>query len=180
VYKGVAEDVQKPPIDVDLRKFEKREVEAELDGGNDLLSWCIRYGKLVCEQDKYWSSIVEAWRGELGLPSATVALERAQKSERLLREMASLGDYDAAVELYLAMLTQFARAHLIQHGVYPASRPELPEQLRLAGGGRLADYLFDALKTRNALVHGTRLPHKKIWRDFLASLDKASKRAIAE
>ena len=167
IYDQRAFDYQKPPIDVDLRKFESREVEPGLDAGNDLLGWCVRYGELACERGQYWSDIVAAWKGRLALPAASEALERAQKSERLLREMSSLGDDDAALELYLGMLTQLARAHLIQRGVYPASRPELPKQLRSVGETTIAKYLQDALQLRNAVMHGSAFADKKIWRRFL-------------
>lgn len=176
VYDSHPVDYRKPPIDVDLRTFDKVGVEEALRSGNDLLSWCIRYGEPVCEKDNYWSDLVALWKGKLGLPPASVALERAQKSERLLREMSSVGDDDAALEIYLAMLTQLARARLIERGIYPASRPELPKQLQAVGEGALASDLLDALKMRNALVHGLASPDKKIWQRFLQARDSKVKK----
>src|SRR2546425_581361 len=53
IYEGSAPIHPKPPIDVDLRRFERQEVEGLLKSGNDLLSWCIKFGRLVCERNQY-------------------------------------------------------------------------------------------------------------------------------
>ena len=44
-----------------------------------------------------------------------------------------------------------ARACLIRSGIYPASRPELPEQLKSVGKYRLASQLEDVLQKRREL-----------------------------
>jgi predicted nucleotidyltransferase len=167
VYEGAAPIPLAAPIDVDLRKFERQDVEQLLVNGNDLITWCIKFGRSLCEHDEYWSDLVSRWRNKVSLPSREVALERASKSEKLLRDVASLGDSDAALELYLSFLTHIARSVLIEHGVYPESRPELVSQLSQVGEERLASYLKEAIAERNAAVHGVRKPRKDIWRPFL-------------
>ena len=174
VYEGSPPNHPNPPIDVDLRKFERGEVEGLLNSGNDLLSWCIKFGLKVCERNQYWSVLVETWGNRLGLPSREVALERATKAEKLLRNIVSLGDNDAALEIYLTLLTHLARARLIHRGVYPASRPELPKQLGEIGEARLASYLKEALSERNAVVHGIRSSKKNLWQAFLDEIDLGS------
>jgi hypothetical protein len=59
-----------------------------------------------------------------------------------------MGDEDAAQEQRLVALTQEARAKLIRQGVYPASRPELPDQLRSLKENALAEKLDRALRER--------------------------------
>ena len=59
-----------------------------------------------------------------------------------------IGDEDAAQEQYITMLTQIARACLIRSDTYPASRPELPDQLKSVGEHELASQLEKALQTR--------------------------------
>lgn len=172
VYAAVAPQHGKPPIDVDLRRFKRDDVSGELRNGNDLLGWCIRYGELVCEQNHYWTDLVKEWKDKIGLPSATLALERARKSERLLKEVASVGDDEAALELYLTVLTHLGRARLIEHGIYPASRPELPAQLRDAGDAHLADLLQDALEIRNSMTHGRPMNKKKAWLEYLKAIER--------
>jgi hypothetical protein len=58
-----------------------------------------------------------------------------------------MGDLDAAHEQALSYFTHIARAELIDRGVYPASRPELPKQLRSIGDSRLAHSLEQLLHT---------------------------------
>jgi hypothetical protein len=55
-----------------------------------------------------------------------------------MRDLLQIGDADAAREQALSYLTHLARAELLEKGVYPASRPELPEQLRKIGDHHLA------------------------------------------
>ncbi len=167
IYEGSAPTPIAAPIDVDIRKFERKDVEQLLANGNDLISWCIKFGKRLCEHDQYWSELVHRWGNRVGLPSREVALERAKKSETLLRDVASRGDSDAALELYLSLLTHVARSVLVEHGSYPASRPELVGQLRQVGEDKLASYLNEAIAERNAAVHGARKARKDIWRAFL-------------
>lgn len=61
-----------------------------------------------------------------------------------------LGDADAAREQALSYLTHSARAELLEAGVYPASRPELPEQLRSIGDYLLAGRLERILEEDSA------------------------------
>jgi len=100
---------------------------------------------VICDPRGYWETLLERWRGRLPLPDARVAEERAERAERLARALLADGDEDAALEQAVAMLTQRARARLLRRGVYPASRPELPAQLREIGAGALADTLERAL-----------------------------------
>lgn len=170
IFEDSAPRFPSPPIDVDLRKYEQKEVEKLLASGNDLLSWCVKFGRVACERDRYWSQIVERWANKIRLPSVKITLERARKSEQLLREMDTLGDNDAALEIYLSLLTHIARARLIQHDIYPASRPELIGQLTQAGEMKLAAHLDNAIAERNTVAHAHRKRRSKIWRTFLSEL----------
>jgi hypothetical protein len=63
-------------------------------------------------------------------------------------EMWESGDEDAANDMILAALTQLVRMELIDLGLFPASRPELAEQLRqIRPGDSLAKALDDAMFT---------------------------------
>ena len=80
------------------------------------------------------------------MPSAADAEKRGKKSLRLARDMIDSGDDGAASDLLLAGITQFVRAALIQRGVFPASRPELPQQLRdVDPRNQLAELLDEAM-----------------------------------
>ena len=62
--------------------------------------------------------------------------------------MREVGDEDGFNELNVTYLSHRARARLATAGVHPASRPELPGQLRELGEVDLADSLEAALATR--------------------------------
>lgn len=62
--------------------------------------------------------------------------------------MREVGDEDAFNELNISYLSHRARAALAAAGIYPASRPELPGQLRELGDTALAARLDAALAKR--------------------------------
>lgn len=136
------------PIDVDIRSIAASDVDALLRSGHDLLSWSLRFGRLICERDSFWTSLVENRLPELPLPSADLAEERARKTERVYGNLLEVGDTEAAHEQLLSLLTHRAWAVLLRSGEHPASRPELPGQLRCIGESSLAEQLEASLKRR--------------------------------
>ncbi len=62
-----------------------------------------------------------------------------------------MGDEDTALELELASLSHDARAVLVEAGIFPASRPELPNQLTKIGANMLAAQVSRALDARERL-----------------------------
>ena len=131
----------KPPIEIDLRAYAAEQVDELVGGGNDLLGWAVKFGRLLFQRDRFWDNLLESWHDREPLPSADVASRRADDAFRRLSNVFELGDYDAAWEQALSYLTHLCRAELIKRQVYPASRPELPRQLRAAGCPRLAIWL---------------------------------------
>jgi hypothetical protein len=149
VYRGTHPTFGPVPLDVDVRAYDSETVNEKIAAGHDLLGWALHFGVLVCEQQAYWSRLREAWKGRIPFPSATEADERAARAARLTRELRAVGDLEAAAEQYLSWLTHDARARLIRSGVYPASRPELPGQLRDVGEYATAEMLATALADRS-------------------------------
>lgn len=117
--------------------------------GNDLLGWALRFGHLICEQDLYWTSLCREWLEKLPLPDPEVAEKRARKADAMYHKMREMGDMDAAREQLLSKLTHEARARLLSKGIYPKSRPELPEQLNDIGEHELARSLMESLTLRD-------------------------------
>ncbi len=136
------------PIDVDLRVFRSCEVEQKLNDCDDLLGWAMRFGRTMFERELYWTNLHTRWAGRLPFPSPEASVSRAYRFERFAKELVSVGDFDAALEQVIAMLTHRSRASLLRAQVYPASRPELPSQLRKIGECRLAESLERALRYR--------------------------------
>jgi hypothetical protein len=128
-----------PPMEVDVRKFDAADVRQEIRSGNDLLGWCIKFGVVLFERSGLWTKILKDYSKNLPLPSAEVARERAEVIKSRVQELLEIGDCQAALEQEISYYTHVARATLIEHGVYPASRPELPTQLRDIGEMQLAD-----------------------------------------
>jgi len=135
------------PMEVDLRTYSRVEVDVQLKSGNDMLGWAVRFGRVLFQRDCFWDEVVRSWRHRLPLPSSKLARERAAAAFRHLTNVFKAGDADAAHEQALSYLTHLARAELLDRGVYPASRPELAEQLRGIGSARLAEWL-------DRLLHG--------------------------
>ena len=155
IYEDVKPKIQDRPIDVDIRWYERILAERFIGEGQELLGWVVRFGELVCEREGYWTELRKEWLGRMPFPSAAVADDRVSRAWGLYRELAEMGDEDAAREQRLSALTQDARARLIRKGVYPASRPELPGQLRAIAEPDLAVMLERALEEREVLSQPT-------------------------
>lgn len=136
------------PIDVDVRVFRSGEIDKRIQEGDDLLGWALRFGRAVFDRNQFWANLRLRWAGQLPFPSPEVSLARARRFERVARELVAIGDFEAALEQVVGILTHQARASLLGAGVYPASRPELPIQLRKIKQYRLAEYLECALRHR--------------------------------
>jgi len=150
IYSKVAPPLGRVPIDVDVRCYKADSVPDLIEKGHDLLGWALRFGVLVCEEGLYWTQLREEWSAKLPFPAASVAEERAVRAERLVEKLRAVGDEDAAAEQFLSVLTHRARASLLRSGVYPISRPELPDQLRGIDETALARELELALEDRHA------------------------------
>lgn len=131
----------KPPIEIDFRKYQACQVEKQIAQGNDLLGWAVKFGRVLFQRESYWDRIVELWRDRLPLPSADVSDKRAAEAFCRLTNVLEVGDVDAAQEQALSYATHLARTELLKRKVYPASRPELPGQLRSVGCYQIADCL---------------------------------------
>ena len=148
----------KPPIEIDVRSYPKDDVPDLVDGGHDVLGWAILFGKCIFERNQYWRELKGRYEGRVPLPSASTSLKRAQRAQKVVRELLAIGDEEAALEQHLSLVTHLARARLIQSGIYPKSRPELPEQLKAAGNPELAGHFQDALAQRK--------PVRQLWEDL--------------
>jgi hypothetical protein len=131
----------KPPIEVDLRPYPLGQVDSMIVNGSDLLGWAVTFGKLLVQRDLAWDRILVKWKDRLPLPSAEVAKKRAADALRRFKSMVEVGDEDAALEQTLSYVTHRARSELSKRNVYPASRREIPGQLRQIGSEGLADSL---------------------------------------
>jgi len=146
---GEDEPASPPPIDVDLLIFRRSQVDQKLRDCDAFLGWAIRFGQRIFERDQYWTNLQAKWSEHLPFPSPEPYEMLALRFERFAEQLVSAGDFDAALEQVVGMLTHRGRARLIRARVYPASRPELPAQLRGIGEHQLAEWLEQALRRRH-------------------------------
>jgi hypothetical protein len=148
IHSGVGDFARTHPLEIDLRAYSIGDVDAHISSGQDLLGWAVKFGRALFQRDHYWDSLVASWRDCLPMPSSVVARERAMSAQRRLAKVLAFGDVDASQEQATSYLTHFARAELIDNGVYPASRPELPSQLRAIGKFQIAELLDSLLHNK--------------------------------
>lgn len=145
IYEGRKPSTRPRPIDVDLRSYERSEVAGLLASGHDLLGWAVRLGRVVFERDGFWTELREHWRGRIPFPSSDLAKRRGRVALSHLHDLLATGDIEASAEQLITLLTHLARAKLLEARIFPASRAELPDQLRGIGEPALADRLSEAL-----------------------------------
>jgi predicted nucleotidyltransferase len=164
VYSGEDAASATPPMDVELREFQAETLDDRVAAGDEVLGWSLRYGVPLFEREGWWTRLQSRWADRLPLPSATAAEERAARALKVAKGLEAGGDEDAAAELRLSALTQQARARLIRHGVFPLSRPELPEQLASIGEWEIASELdarLDVAKGWRHQVSGSPAKHRE-------------------
>ncbi len=145
IYRG-KRPVIKAPMEVDIRFLGIERIDEKISDGNEILCWALKFGTALYDPERYWERLQESWSNRIPLPSATEAGDRGRQALVRAAEMMQVGDECAADELILAALTQFARKRLIENRIFPASRPELPDQLReIDRNDPLARLLDDAM-----------------------------------
>ena len=142
----------KAPVEVDLHVFDVGTLDAHIASGHPLLGWAVKFGKAIFDRGGTWNEVLRVWLDKVPLPDPALARQGASQAAKQLRIVKEMGDEAAAAELNLSYVTLLARAVLAEHKIYPASRPELPEQLRKIRESSLADQLVDARRERAKLA----------------------------
>jgi hypothetical protein len=153
VYEGNSLTLNDHPIDVDIRAYSKEDFASHLANRHGIITWALRFGRLICQRDVFWSELISSFGSNLPMPSAEAANDRAQRAAKLYDQLIHIGDYDAALEQRITLLTHRAWAHLLNKRIHPASRPELPQQLSAAGEATLGGDLAVALRERTTAKH---------------------------
>ena len=129
------------PMEVDLRVYRINDVDRLIAEGHDILGWAIKFGQILFQRSGFWDMTLSRWKNELPLPSPETPRVRARETRRRFLNVLEIGDLDAALEQAISYLTHLAWAELLEAGIFPASRRELPSQLRAIDSQRLADSL---------------------------------------
>ena len=122
---------------VQIIQASEEELERRLEMGDDFAAWVIRYGKPIQGRSRWRAlrdrlSTIQQW------PDARIKWKKARTHVEAARSLLDLGDRDAALEEAKVGLSHLARALLLDRGVFPLSRPELPGQLTAIGERELA------------------------------------------
>lgn len=134
------------PLEVDIRWYPINKLEELLSSGHEIVCWALKFGFALYDVEGRWTELERKWKDRIPMPSRSDALDRAQRSLQRAKEMLEAEDEAAASDLLLSAVTQFVRAQLIEHQVFPASRPELPKQLaRVCPNDPLVVLLEDAM-----------------------------------
>lgn len=145
LYRGMRPKIS-APIEIDIRQYRLEEAERLIAGGHEVVGWAMKFGFVLYDPDLVWQTLSQSWMDRVPLPHADIAVARGEKLMALGKEMLHSGDEIAASEYLLNALTQFVRMELIKNGIYPASRPELPEQLsKVSPGNPIAHLLENVL-----------------------------------
>jgi predicted nucleotidyltransferase len=145
VCKGPRSKVGVPP-EVDARWVNAADLRVLVGRGDDVIAWGVAFGTPLFDPEEKWHRLVAEWRDHLPLPSPEICAHRAERARRYAADLIASGDDEAASEQALTMLTHEARRMLCVRGVFPASRPELVEQLGRIGASELATLLARALE----------------------------------
>jgi predicted nucleotidyltransferase len=129
VHRGSRPSV-KAPMEVDVRFASVDQLDELVSKGNEIVCWALMFGFALFDSQNRWERLQVAWSGRIPLPSAGEARSRALATLAKAKEMLEAEDESAVEDLVLAALTQLARERLINARIFPASRPELPDQLR--------------------------------------------------
>lgn len=131
------------PLEVDLRLYSAEKLDKQIENGNEIICWALKFGRTIYDPAVFWSEQCSKWELRIPLPSAEAARTRFESSLSRAEEMVKLGDDSAAEDMVLSAVTQLVRERLIHHEIFPASRPELAEQLRAAEMNNALSQLLD-------------------------------------
>ena len=125
VFRG-KRPIIKAPLVIDIRFVSIDQIQDQISKGHEIVCWALQFGRVLYDPEHFWQKLANTWAGRVPLPSALDAQTRGEKCLARAVEMINLEDESAADDLVLGALTQFGRQRLIEAGVFPASRPELP------------------------------------------------------
>lgn len=142
----VAEGRVPPPVGrIQLIRRSVDELRRLALAGDDFAQWALRFGRPL-KGGRLWEALREDVLGAAPWPGGERNLDLARRRLAAAEELLAMGDVDASAEEARYGLSHLARAVLLEKGVFPLSRPELPGQLDEVGERELAAALRSALR----------------------------------
>jgi hypothetical protein len=147
---GPRPDLSDLPAEIDVVASSAVRFRTQLAHGDDYCQWTLRHGCILHDV----GAMREGTRlilDEHLWPSAHRKLEHVDEHRQEAKRLLLMGDRDAAQEQVRATLTTIARGLLLDAGVFPLARSELPDQLRATGYESLSEALTDVIYDEPAL-----------------------------
>jgi Uncharacterized protein conserved in bacteria (DUF2188) len=138
---GLRPDVHDLRDDVDIFATDAERFWSKLRSGDDFVQWTLRHGCILFDRTGIFRDAIRVIFTERLWPDASGKVQRLPTHRRHAQRLIALGDSDAAQEEMRAALTSAARAVLLEGGVFPLARRELPDQLHSVGCAELANAL---------------------------------------
>jgi predicted nucleotidyltransferase len=127
--------------EIDIVATDAEAFLAKLRGGDDYVQWTLRFGCILLDRAGVFRDALRILATEAPWPDTSRKHMRLPAHRAHAERLIEIGDRDAAQEQVRAALTTAARAALLDAGVFPLSRNELPGQLRAIGWTSLAGAL---------------------------------------
>jgi hypothetical protein len=137
---GRRPDLSDLPGDIDVIATSAERLRSQLIEGDDFVQWTLRYGCILYDTGVMREGVRLIVDEQLW-PSSDRKLRAVADHRREVERLIAMGDRDAAQEQTRATLTTAARGLLLETGVFPLARSELPGQLKRAGYAPLAEAL---------------------------------------
>jgi hypothetical protein len=137
---GPRPDVSDLPGDLDVVASSATRFRRRLLDGDDFAQWTLRYGCVLHDSGAMRDGVRLIVARHLW-PSGERKLASLPDHRREIERLIQMGDRDSAQEQVRAAITTAARGLLLDGGIFPLSRRELPAQLGSAGHEPLARML---------------------------------------
>ncbi len=137
--------------EVDVYASDADRFWSKLRAGDDFVQWTLRFGLILFDTGIFRAATGAIATEELW-PDAGAKLSGLPALRGLAWRLIGVGDRDAAQEQVRATLTSGARGLLLENGVFPLARRELPEQLRVIECAELAEALSATIYTDRSLA----------------------------
>lgn len=132
--------------EIDMHVLSAAELKQRSLAGDDFVHWSLRFGCVVFDDAGVIREALDLIAERRPWPDVRRKREQATKSLEFAARFVATGDADGAMVQVRTALTLTARAHLLDVGVFPLSRAELPAQLRDAGRPAVADALDGTIR----------------------------------
>lgn len=133
------------PMELHLHLESRERFLERIRDGDDFALWAVKFGKVVSDPKTWWPTAQQEARAA-PWPSAVKKIELAERRLAMALDLLEMADLPSAEEQLLTSASHLARAKLLDHGIFPHSRGELPVQLRELGEKRLADLIDRLIK----------------------------------